>query len=164
MPTGIVKFAEFELDSGRYELRRGNRVLKLEKIPMELLTLLVESNGQLVSRDEIVEKIWGKDVFLDTEHGINTAIRKIRQVLGMIRNSRVSCRRLPEKAIALLRWQHRQFMLAMEATGRESAQPSLRPRFWATRRLGMRKSAARVRESRVSNRLSDVLDGRLPLW
>ncbi len=82
MPIGVVKFAEFELDSGRYELRRGNRVLKLEKIPMELLTLLVEGNGQLVSRDEIVEKIWGKDVFLDTEHGINTAIRKIRHVLG----------------------------------------------------------------------------------
>jgi len=82
VPIGIVKFAEFELDGGRYELRRGDRVLKLEKIPMELLALLAESNGRLVSRDEIVEKIWGKDVFLDTEHGINTAIRKIRQVLG----------------------------------------------------------------------------------
>src|ERR1700730_14608303 len=82
VPIGIVKFAEFELDGGRYELRRGDRVLKLEKIPMELLALLAESNGRLVSRDEIVEKIWGKDVFLDTEHGINTAIRKIRQALG----------------------------------------------------------------------------------
>src|SRR5260221_919227 len=82
VPIGIVKFAEFELDGGRYELRRGDRVLKLEKIPMEILALLAESNGRLVSRDEIVEKIWGKDVFLDTEHGINTAIRKIRQVLG----------------------------------------------------------------------------------
>src|SRR3984893_15196177 len=82
VPIGIVKFAEFELDSGRYELRRGDRVLKLEKIPMELLLLLAESNGQLVTRDQIVERIWGKDVFLDTEHGINTAIRKIRQALG----------------------------------------------------------------------------------
>jgi TolB-like protein/DNA-binding winged helix-turn-helix (wHTH) protein/Tfp pilus assembly protein PilF len=82
VPIGIVKFAEFELDGGRYELRRGDRVLKLEKIPMELLALLAESNGRLVSRDEIVEKIWGKDVFVDTEHGINTAIRKIRQALG----------------------------------------------------------------------------------
>jgi len=82
VPIGIVKFADFELDGGRYELRRGDRVLKLEKIPMELLTLLADSNGRLVSRDEIVEKIWGKDVFVDTEHGINTAIRKIRQVLG----------------------------------------------------------------------------------
>jgi len=77
-----VKFAEFELDRGRYELRRGDSVLKLEKIPMELLILLVESNGQLVTRDEMVEKIWGKDVFVDTEHGINTAIRKIRAALS----------------------------------------------------------------------------------
>ena len=82
MPVGVVKFAEFELDPGRYQLRRGERVLKLEKIPMDLLLLLVERDGQLVTRDEIVEKIWGKDVFLDTEHGINTAIRKIRQALG----------------------------------------------------------------------------------
>jgi TolB-like protein/DNA-binding winged helix-turn-helix (wHTH) protein len=79
---GVVKFAEFELDRGRYELRRGDCVLKLEKIPMELLILLVESNGQLVTRDEMVEKIWGKDVFVDTEHGINTAIRKIRAALS----------------------------------------------------------------------------------
>jgi TolB-like protein/DNA-binding winged helix-turn-helix (wHTH) protein len=82
VPNGVTKFAEFELDHGRYELRRGESVLKLEKIPMELLVFLMESNGQLVTRDEIVEKIWGKDVFLDTEHGINTAIRKIRQTLG----------------------------------------------------------------------------------
>jgi len=82
VPNGIIKFEDFELDRGRYELRRGDRVLKLEKIPMELLVLLAESNGQLVSREEIVERIWGKDVFLDTEHGINTAIRKIRQTLG----------------------------------------------------------------------------------
>jgi len=82
VPFGVARFAEFELDSGRYELRKGDRVLKLEKIPMELLTLLVESDGQLVTRDQIIERIWGKDVFLDTEHGINTAVRKIRLVLG----------------------------------------------------------------------------------
>lgn len=82
MPSRVARFAEFELDSGRYELRRGNHVLKLEKIPMELLILLAESSGQLVTRDQIIERIWGKGVFLDTEHGINTAIRKIRLALG----------------------------------------------------------------------------------
>jgi TolB-like protein/DNA-binding winged helix-turn-helix (wHTH) protein len=82
VPFGVARFGEFELDSGRYELRRGDCVVKLEKIPMELLTLLVESDGQLVTRDQIIERIWGKDVFLDTEHGINTAVRKIRQALG----------------------------------------------------------------------------------
>jgi TolB-like protein/DNA-binding winged helix-turn-helix (wHTH) protein/Tfp pilus assembly protein PilF len=75
------KFGEFELDCARYELRRNGRTLKLERIPMELLILLAEKDGNVVTRQEIVERLWGKDVFVDTEHGINTAIRKIRSAL-----------------------------------------------------------------------------------
>jgi TolB-like protein/DNA-binding winged helix-turn-helix (wHTH) protein/Flp pilus assembly protein TadD len=71
----------FVLDPSAYELRRSGRALKLERIPMELLLLLVEERGHLVSRDRIVERVWGKDVFLDTDNSINAAIRKIRQVL-----------------------------------------------------------------------------------
>jgi serine/threonine protein kinase len=77
-----VRFGEdFELDVRAFELRRAGRVLKLERIPTQLLILLIEEGGQLVTRDQIVEKIWGKDVFLDTDNSINAAIRKIRQVL-----------------------------------------------------------------------------------
>ena len=77
-----VRFGlDFELDLRAYELRRAGKSLKLERIPMDLLVLLVERRGQLVTRDQIIERIWGKDVFLDTENGINAAIRKIRQVL-----------------------------------------------------------------------------------
>jgi len=77
-----IKFGEdFELDVRAYELRRSGKALKLERIPMELLVLLVEQRGQLVTRDQIVERIWGKGVFLDTDNSINAAIRKIRQVL-----------------------------------------------------------------------------------
>lgn len=80
--TGIRKLGEeYELDLGAFELRRAGRVLRLERIPMELLILLVERSGQLVSRDEIIERIWGRDVFLGTDNSINAAIRKIRQVL-----------------------------------------------------------------------------------
>lgn len=82
MLAALFKFADFELDCSRYELRRKGHPLKLEKIPMELLLLLAESDGRLVSREEIEERLWGKKVFVDAEHGINTAIRKIRQVLG----------------------------------------------------------------------------------
>ena len=78
----MYKFGEFELDCSRCELRRSGRALKLERIPMDLLILLLERDGQVVSRQEIVERLWGKDVFVDTEHGINTAIRKIRTALG----------------------------------------------------------------------------------
>ena len=80
--SDLLKFADFELDCSRYELRRQGHALKLEKIPMELLQLLAESDGRLVTREEIEERLWGKEVFVDAEHGINTAIRKIRQVLG----------------------------------------------------------------------------------
>ena len=82
MPTGVLRFGDgVELDRSAYELRRSGRALKLERIPMEILLLLVERRGQLVSRQDIIEKVWGKDVHLDTDASINAAIRKIRQVL-----------------------------------------------------------------------------------
>lgn len=82
MPVSVHHFADFELDPSRFELRRRGRVLKLERIPMELLLFLVEKAGAVATRQEIVDRLWGKEVFVDTEHGINTAIRKIRQALG----------------------------------------------------------------------------------
>ena len=81
MAADLIRFDEFEVDLRGYQLRRSGRTLKLERIPMEVLFLLVERRGQLVTREEIIEKLWGKDVFLDTDNAINTAIRKIRQVL-----------------------------------------------------------------------------------
>jgi DNA-binding winged helix-turn-helix (wHTH) protein len=56
--------------------------VRLERIPMDLLILLVRENGRLVGREEIIERLWGKDVHFDTDNGINTAIRKIRRALG----------------------------------------------------------------------------------
>jgi len=79
--TRPTRSEELELDLPRYELRHGDSVLKLEKIPMELFILLVEHRDRLVGREEIIERLWGKEVFLDTTQGINTAISKIRQVL-----------------------------------------------------------------------------------
>ena len=82
MNTEPVKFGDgFELDARAYQLRRSGRPVKLERIPMELLLLLVERRGEIVTRDQIIERVWGKDVFLDTDNSINAAIRKIRQVL-----------------------------------------------------------------------------------
>ena len=75
------QFGQFELDLRSYELKREGRPLRLEKIPMELLIFLVEHHGELITREQIIERLWGKQVFLDTEQGINTAIRKVRQVL-----------------------------------------------------------------------------------
>ena len=65
----------------RFELRRKGIPLRLERQPMELLILLASSGGRLVTRAEIASQLWDSEVFVDTEHGINTAIRKIRHVL-----------------------------------------------------------------------------------
>jgi TolB-like protein/DNA-binding winged helix-turn-helix (wHTH) protein len=81
VPASLIQFDEFSLDCDRYELLRSGRPVKLERIPMELLILLATRDGNLVTRHEIIERLWGKDVFVDTEHGINTAIRKLRLVL-----------------------------------------------------------------------------------
>jgi DNA-binding winged helix-turn-helix (wHTH) protein/tetratricopeptide (TPR) repeat protein len=73
---------EIELDLGRYELRRRGRRVKLEKKPMELLIFLVGRREQLVSREDIVTKLWRSDLFIDTQPNINNIVRKIRAALG----------------------------------------------------------------------------------
>jgi DNA-binding response OmpR family regulator len=93
MAGDVLTFGDgLELDRVAYELRRSGRSLKLERIPMEILLLLVERRGQLVSRADIIEKVWGKNIHVDTDNSINAAIRKIRQVLKDDPNGRFSCR------------------------------------------------------------------------
>ncbi|MGA9584664.1 MAG: winged helix-turn-helix domain-containing protein, partial [Terracidiphilus sp.] len=81
VPEPVYQFEEFELHCGRFQLLRKGRPLRVEPKPLELLILLVSQKGHLVSRREIVEKLWDRDVFVDTDHSINTAIRKLRHLL-----------------------------------------------------------------------------------
>lgn len=80
-PLRAVRFNEFVLDVSAYELRRQGRSIRVERRPMELLILLVNRRGELVTREEIVNRLWGPDVFIDIEAGVNTVIRKIRRAL-----------------------------------------------------------------------------------
>jgi len=76
-----MRFGEgFELDLNNRQLLRFGQVVKLERMPLEVLILLVEKQGEIVDRDEIVAKVWGGS-FVDTDNAINGSIRKIRQVL-----------------------------------------------------------------------------------
>src|SRR5437660_1524018 len=81
MPEKKIRFSEFELDFGRFQLYRNGQPVRLESLPLQLLMFLVENHRQLVTREQIADALWGKDVFVDVEQGINTAIRKIRMVL-----------------------------------------------------------------------------------
>lgn len=76
-----VQAAKPSINLSRYELRVHGRRVKLERQPMDLLIFLVQRKDQLVSREDIVEKLWGKDVFVDVDGSINRAVRKIRAAL-----------------------------------------------------------------------------------
>src|SRR3954468_25091343 len=78
------KFGDFEIDVMAYELRYRKQSVPIERRPMDLLLFLVERRGQLVSRREIVERLWGPDVFVEVEAGINTVVWKLR---GALRDS-----------------------------------------------------------------------------
>lgn len=75
------RFGDFALDVSAYELRCHGRSVRLERRPMDLLILLLERRGQLVSRSDIVERLWGTDVFVDVEAGVNTVMWKLRGAL-----------------------------------------------------------------------------------
>jgi TolB-like protein/DNA-binding winged helix-turn-helix (wHTH) protein len=77
-----IRFGDCELNASAFELRRGRRTVKLERIPVQVLLMLIEQHGKVVTREAIADHIWGKGVFVDVDNGINTAIRKIRQVLN----------------------------------------------------------------------------------
>ena len=82
MPEKKICFADFEVDFGRFQLSRGGRPVRLEGLPLQLLMFLIDHHRKLVTREQIAENLWGQDVFVDVEQGINTAIRKIRMALS----------------------------------------------------------------------------------
>lgn len=77
----VFRFGAFELDCAAYQLRHDGAVIRLERQPLDLLILLVERRGALVTRAEIVARLWGPDVFVEVEAGVHTAVRKVRQAL-----------------------------------------------------------------------------------
>jgi TolB-like protein/DNA-binding winged helix-turn-helix (wHTH) protein/Flp pilus assembly protein TadD len=78
----VYRFGDFELDLGAHQLRLRGKPVRLERRPFELLVLLVTRHGLLVSREEIIERLWPSKVVIEFDTGLNTLIRKVRQALG----------------------------------------------------------------------------------
>jgi len=78
----LVQFDNFVLNRSAGDLRRGDALVPLQRVPLELLSLLLERHGQLVTRQEILERVWGKGVFVDGQTSIDTAVRKLRRALS----------------------------------------------------------------------------------
>src|SRR6266568_2012543 len=81
-PATILRFDVFELDTGSGELRRHGDRIKLPPQPFRVLELLVRRSGEVLTRDEIRERIWCDDTFVDFEQGLNFCIRQIREAVG----------------------------------------------------------------------------------
>jgi DNA-binding winged helix-turn-helix (wHTH) protein len=78
----ITRFGLFELDLSAGELRKNGRKLRLQEQPFQILALLIERSGDVVTREELRQKLWAADTFVDFDHGLNTAVNKLREVLG----------------------------------------------------------------------------------
>ena len=81
-PRRILRFGSFEVDLASGELRRQGRKIGLQDQPFRLLALLLDRAGELVTREELRDKLWPADTFVDFDHSLNTAVRKLREALG----------------------------------------------------------------------------------
>jgi cholera toxin transcriptional activator len=78
----LLRFGVFEVDLTAGELRKNGARIRLQEQPFQVLTALLQNAGQVVTREELREKIWPADTFVDFDHSLNTAVNKIRESLG----------------------------------------------------------------------------------
>jgi Tol biopolymer transport system component/DNA-binding winged helix-turn-helix (wHTH) protein len=78
----IIRFGVFELDTANGELRKHGIRIRLQEQPFQILTALVTCPGEIVTREELVRRLWPEDTFVDFEHSLNAAVNRLRQVLG----------------------------------------------------------------------------------
>jgi Tol biopolymer transport system component/DNA-binding winged helix-turn-helix (wHTH) protein len=78
----VIRFGPFELDSRTGELRKSGLRLTLQDQPLQVLTTLLERSGDLVTREELRQRLWASDTFVDFDQGLNAAVKRLRQVLG----------------------------------------------------------------------------------
>src|SRR5215208_8199411 len=78
----VVRFGPFELNRRTGELRKAGVRINLPDQPFQVLTRLLERPGELVTREELGQRLWPADTFVDFEHGLNAAVRRLRDALG----------------------------------------------------------------------------------
>src|SRR5437762_2425005 len=79
---GTVRFGDFELDQDTGELRREGVKVRLQEQPLQILQILLEQPGKVILREELRKRVWPSDTFVDFDHGINNAIKRLREALG----------------------------------------------------------------------------------
>lgn len=119
-PAARFRFGAFEADAATGELRRQGVRIKLNAQPFQVLVMLLERPGDLLTREEISHRLWPEGTFVDYEHGVNSAVNRIREALGDTANS-------PRFVETLARRGYR-FVAPVERIGpSERAEPALAP-------------------------------------
>ena len=96
-PSKVVRFGLFEVDLDASELRRKGLRLKLQDQPLHLLKVLLEHPGTLVTRDELRQRLWKPDTFVEFDHSLNTAMMRLREVLGDSSDNPMFIQTVPRK-------------------------------------------------------------------
>src|SRR4051795_6873835 len=78
----LVRFGEFEIDERAGELRKQGIKVRLQEQPLQVLQVLLEHPGEVVTREELQKRVWPSDTFVDFDHGIYNAIKRLRETLG----------------------------------------------------------------------------------
>jgi cholera toxin transcriptional activator len=81
-PEKTVRFAVFEVDLAAGELRKNGSRIRLQEQPFQILVYLLDRPGEVVTREELRQKLWPADTFVDFDHSLNTAVNKLREALG----------------------------------------------------------------------------------
>jgi DNA-binding winged helix-turn-helix (wHTH) protein/TolB-like protein len=139
MPTpvsrpGVVRFGIFEADFRARELRKAGVRIKLHDQPFQVLAMLLDRPGELVNRDEIRDRLWPKDTFVDFDHGLNNAVARLREALGDSADSPRFIETLPRRGyrfITPVTWQDSGPEQGVPASEALSEEPKSRASFSA---------------------------------
>jgi DNA-binding winged helix-turn-helix (wHTH) protein len=101
-PSRQITFGPFTLDTRAGELFKRGKKIKVQQLPLQILTALVEQPGEVVEREELRTRLWPVDTFVDFEHGLNTAIKKLRTALGESSSKPRYIETLPKKGYRFL--------------------------------------------------------------
>jgi len=116
----ILRFGVFELDLGAGEMRKRGLRIKLQEKPLQILALLLEHPGEVVTREELRRRLWAADTFVDFDHSVNTAVNKLREALGDSAENPRFVETLPRHGY--------RFIATLAGPSRESVtQPKVRP-------------------------------------
>jgi len=117
--AGVLRFGNFQADLRSGELRKEGRKVRLQEQPFQILVILLEHPGEVVTREELHRELWPGDTFVDFEHGLNNAVNRLREALSDSADSPRFIETLPRRGY--------RFIAPVEAVDQLSVQPVAAP-------------------------------------